>query len=364
MFAGSAYCLYLLTQKNENPYMLLGIAIPVGILAYYCWLETEKNQIIVTNDSIIKQNSIKRKELAIRNIKGYTIDKDNVFIKPISSAYPTITIQGIGYLKDAEELRFWLKRHLVDLDSAAYEEQLQTILADEDLGVTTKDRKQNLASAKKICSYLNIAGIILAIILMVYPRPYELMIPVGLLFPVICIVVFYTRIDSITMVDDNKSNAYPTLSTAIVLPASAVALRMFINYDLLGYMQCFIVVMGIAVSLVFIFFLIYKFKKPYKYGASLIVFVAVYSYAGFVAVNCMYDTRAAKSYPVTVLSKHISHGKSTTYYLEITKWGTRTHSEDESVPSSLYYEVNTGQNVNVYVKPGLLDSPWYFISNN
>lgn len=364
MFAGAGYCLYLLTQKNENPYILLAVAIPVSVLAYCAWLDTDKNKIVITNDSITRRSFIKRKELAIRHIKGYNINKDNIFIKPISSAYPQISISGISYWQNSQEIQHWLQTNLIDLDSAAYEEELQTILEDKGLGITTEDRQQKLASAKKICTYFNIAGIILFFVLLMFPRPYQLMISIALLMPMICIIVFYVNAGTITMVDDSKKNAYPTLSTALFFLVGALLLRMMIDYDLLDYTQCITPVIIIASSLAFVFFLIYKLRKPYKFSYTLAIIIAIYSYAGFVAVNCVFDNGTAKTYQATVLSKHISHGKTTTYYLEITKWGLRKTSEDESVPSSIYNNVKSGQSINVYVKPGRLNIPWYFLSNN
>ncbi|NCD70868.1 hypothetical protein [Mucilaginibacter agri] len=364
MFAGAAYCLYLLTQKDENPYILLAIAIPVAVLAYWAWLDTDKNKIILTHDSIARQTSIKRKELAIKDIKGYRTEKDNVFIKPISSAYPKISISGISYWRNSQEIQHWLQTNLIDLDSAAYEEELQTILEDTNLGVTTEDRQKKLASVKKICTYFNIAGIVTFFMLLVFPKPYQLVISIDLLLSVICIIVFGVYAGTITMVDDSKKNAYPTLSTALFLFAAGLLLRMMIDYDLLDYAKCVTPVIVVSISLAFLFFLIYKLRKSYKFGYTIAIVIIIYSYAGVVALNCVFDSSSAKTYHATILSKHISHGKSTTYYLEISKWGTRTNSEDESVPSSLYNEVNTGQNVNVYLKPGLLNIPWYFISTN
>lgn len=364
MFAGAAYCLYLLTQKDENPYILLAIAIPVSVLAYCAWLDTDRGKIILMHDSIARQSFIKRKELAIKDIKGYRTEKDNVFIKSISSAYPKISISGISYWQNSDEIRHWLQTNLIDLDSAAYEEELQTILEDKDLGATTEDRQQKLASVKKICTYFNIAGIVTFFILLLFPKPYWLVISIDLLLSIICIIVFGVYAGRITMVDDSKKNAYPTLSSALFFLAIGILLRMIIDYDLLDYGKCVIPVIIVSISLAFVFLLIYKLRKPYKFGYTLAIVIVIYSYAGLVALNCVFDNGAAKTYQAPVLSKHVSHGKTTTYYLEIAKWGTREKAEDESVSSSLYNEVNTGQNVNVYVKPGLLNIPWYFLSNN
>jgi hypothetical protein len=65
-----------------------------------------------------------------------------------------------------------------------------------------------------------------------------------------------------------------------------------------------------------------------------------------------------------VLAKRISSGKTTSYYLELGEWGPRDEVADVSVSNSTYKNVEIGEMVNVYLKKGKLNIPWFIIAKN
>jgi hypothetical protein len=86
-----------------------------------------------------------------------------------------------------------------------------------------------------------------------------------------------------------------------------------------------------------------------------------YGYGAVVAYNCVFDTATPHVYPATVLNKHTSSGKTTTYYLEVGPWGPRVAAEDVTVTEETYDHIMPGDSVRIYQSPGRLGVPWFVV---
>jgi hypothetical protein len=97
--------------------------------------------------------------------------------------------------------------------------------------------------------------------------------------------------------------------------------------------------------------------------AFVIIFALVYGYGAATSINCDFDRAQPKIYRVKVIDHHVSHGsKSTSYYITIDGWREGYSSEDIDVTSSFYDSVSIGSMVNVNLKPGTINVPWYYIT--
>jgi hypothetical protein len=79
-------------------------------------------------------------------------------------------------------------------------------------------------------------------------------------------------------------------------------------------------------------------------------------------IDTRFDAAQPQQFRATVSSMHVSHGKSTSYYLSLTPWGPRTEPSDVSVSSSLYNQVNPGDQVCVALHGGALAVPWFTVA--
>jgi TPR repeat protein len=64
-------------------------------------------------------------------------------------------------------------------------------------------------------------------------------------------------------------------------------------------------------------------------------------------------------YNVAVLGKHVSTGKTTTYYLKIGPWGT-SEADNVSVPRQVYDALAENRSACIYRHDGAFDVPWFF----
>lgn len=223
--------------------------------------------------------------------------------------------------------------------------------------------------AKTLSSYLNNIGLLLGLWLFVCPYPYKILISIALLYPFTALYVYYKYKGIITLEDDGNSKAdpkHPTLLRALVMPASGITLRMLIDYDPVSYTDCLWPMILIFIALILIILsiqrsLAYKVKLWSIANAAVLIFLIAFSYGSCLATNCLYDNSVPKIYRTTVLDKHSSHGKRTTYYLKLDRWGPRNEPEDVSVSASQYNETSRNQVVHVKVKKGALNIPWFYL---
>ena len=227
----------------------------------------------------------------------------------------------------------------------------------------------NSKKAKTVSLYLNNIGLGLGLWLFIYPYPYKILISISLLYPLVALYAYYKYKGIITLEDDDNSKTdpkHPTLLNAIVMPAFGMTLRMIIDYDPVSFKDCSWPIIFIFVALLLVILLIqrslsYKVKFWVKGNIEVFLFIIAYSYGCCIATNCLYDYSVPKIYRTTVLDKHYSSGKRTTYYLKLDKWGVRNEPEDVSVSKSFYNETLRNQMVHVAVKKGTLNIPWFYV---
>jgi hypothetical protein len=96
---------------------------------------------------------------------------------------------------------------------------------------------------------------------------------------------------------------------------------------------------------------------------SVIFNISLYSYAGTYAANCAYDYSEPTVYKTEVLDKQTSRGRKggTTYYLEVAPWGHH-HDKEKIKVSKVDYDIyQIGDTVEIDLKEGLFDIPWYYV---
>lgn len=77
----------------------------------------------------------------------------------------------------------------------------------------------------------------------------------------------------------------------------------------------------------------------------------------------VFDKSQTTIYPVPIVSKHITHGKSTSYNLKLAAWEFETAGTQASVSRDLYESVQPGDSVCVVLRAGALRIPWYRVTS-
>jgi hypothetical protein len=80
-----------------------------------------------------------------------------------------------------------------------------------------------------------------------------------------------------------------------------------------------------------------------------------------VQANALLDDAAPEEFEAQITDKHISTGKSTTYYLTLAPWGPRTEAEDITVTQDFYEQASVGETIPLLLYPGALEVPYLIV---
>lgn len=93
----------------------------------------------------------------------------------------------------------------------------------------------------------------------------------------------------------------------------------------------------------------------------MLMFGGIYAYGLLITTNVVFDESEPRVYKAKILDKRISSGKTTTYYLELDKWGPQEEVDDVSVAKDIYNAKEIGDTAIVYFNHGLYEIPYYIV---
>jgi hypothetical protein len=99
-------------------------------------------------------------------------------------------------------------------------------------------------------------------------------------------------------------------------------------------------------------------KKHLGATALLLILCCGYGYGAGLQVNALLDRSTPETYRVIVTGKHVSHGKSTSYHLNLAPWGPEVSGQDLMVSRSLYTGIKAGDTVCMLLRSGALRVAW------
>ena len=356
-------------DKNTNMdtywlFVVMGVLmIPVMFLGL---LEVIKSSFVIGNDSICITGALTNRELRFNEIKGYRVNDKYIVAEPYDREKKNIKISK--YLSGSDEIISWFESRYPDLDQELQQEEVQEILADENLGFTEEERVQKLIRARNIARIMNWAGGLAAAWLYFYPKPYSLALVITLFIPLVCIAVIKLS-KGLIRFDERKSSPHPSVIAALFLPAAALMLRSIFDYQVDDYSRLLFVLPVTSCALVAVLFIgSQEFDLRSKQGIAMFIGIGMlmtaYSFGAIITVNCTFDHSGPRIYHARILEKHIMRGKVTTYNLNVKPWGIHTEPGEVEVDKQLYGQLTEGDEVTIYLMKGRLDIPWYLVASS
>jgi hypothetical protein len=252
-----------------------------------------------------------------------------------------------------------------DLNIIESKSDLEEILTDNDFGRDVEQRGSKLTEARKVAKILNWTGGIVAAWTVFITKPYELSVIAAIIMPIICLFAI-KKYKGLIRIDHEKNSAYPTLFYGLIYSGLGVFLRALLDFNIFDYSNIW--TPSILIAIAFLAFLIIgnkefdiKKRKNYLTIAILGGFFFIYGFGSVIFANCIYDKSEPIIYNAKIIEKRISSGKSTTYYLKLTPWGTQKESDEVSVNRKEYEQAKINAPVEVYFMKGKLDIPWFEI---
>jgi hypothetical protein len=351
-------------MNNVAFWALLPVSIAMLFVLIGGLISVVRGKVIIDEKKVIEVGIFKSKEIEISQIKGFRSNEYYTHLIPIDDDLPKIKISQ--YYGDMNSFQQWLLRNYSDLDALERKQEEEDILKNEEFGLTIEEREGKLKSAKIAAGVINAAGIILAILLFFYPRPYQIVTLCAIIFPIIVIGSLYV-FKGLIRVDQKPNSGYPTILYALVFPGMAFAARSSMDFDILEYSNFWLPAMFATVISLFIMLsstteLNFKKGADYATAISLFGFLFVYSYGGVINYNCIYDKSKTEIFTSEIKDMRISTGESTSYYIDLQPWGPLKEADDVSISKRLYEQLTVGGTVNIHLNKGKMDIPWFTVT--
>ncbi len=219
--------------------------------------------------------------------------------------------------------------------------------------------------------WLEKIAIVLCIWFLIYPQPYRILLGLLLLLPVLGLVLNGLHKPSITSLveiskDENNKDTYD-VADFIDLPALVILVRVVTDFEFDNIRS--MLWPGVIACALIVIFLFATHKQVHESTknkvwiyASVITSLGIYSFAGVYAANCGFDNSNPEIYRSAILEKNIHRSrKSTRYKVRIAPWGHHLDKETIAVSIEQYKELEIGDSVNIDLKKGLFNIPWYYI---
>ena len=341
------------------------LVIVMMVIIVIAVIDTFKSRFIIAEDKIISKSTLSNRELRFEEIKGYSIQENNISIEPIDPQQKRIKVSH--YVDGNKDILDWLSQSFPDLEVQIAKEEEEGILNDWNHGQTKESREEKLLKAKRKAKILNVVGGAIGAWVFFYPTPYQLSMVIAIVFPIIVLLVSKFS-DGLIRMKENKKSAYPSVVFAFIFPAMALVMRALLDYTILDFSNVWSITILITVVLSLV--LLYKQTEFHLqknndvfYFIFLVFFFFGYSYGVVIHLNCYYDNSQPEYFTAEVLDKKISTGKTTSYYLKISPWEKQKETEEIDVDKDLYDRTEAGDEVGIYFRKGNLDIPWIVVTD-
>lgn len=383
--AGAGRHEYTMRGWQKGLYLLLGIlfvvfAITVGstgfssrsaganflIAPFFFWVFGGymlawplRSRLIIDGTRIEVRGVFRERVAELKDIEGFrTFSSRNgsytkLYLKDGGRA---ITISNSFNTDD--DYRAWFQQ-VTDLDKRDRDALLDQISHEQELGATPDERLEKLANAKTWSIFITIVSGAAAAAL-AFGSPI-LRVPAFTLLVVTPVAAYYLLQRSPLLYAIFKPKADPRGELSFVLIVSGIGLILscsglhFVSIELL-------MLITVPVGLVYFFaFYLACQNQPSRQGKlmGLLFFAGIYGFGFGMLADTIADHAPATTYSAEVIGKHISRGRSTSYYLELSPWGPKVSPDRVSVSSRIYGTFAIGDQVCLSLHPGSFHASWY-----
>ena len=331
--------------------------------------EARVGRLILEKDVIRQEGTVVNRELLLNQVLGFRTNDKYIYIYPVSPSLKRIKVSTS--LDSDYKLREWLAEHYTDLDSKAATDALEAVLNDTRYGNWKEDREALLRKAVLTSRIINITSVIVSMVAYFWTGNtiHAPALIVAIAIPWIAIGAIYYYNGLIT-IDAVKGGQLPSLQMAFIPVTFSLPLTAFRDATLLHKDHLW--APFIAVVLLFALLLFVNAKRgaitqgkqaiANTVGTYLFLLPAI-SYGTLVNINCYFDNRSPSYFETQVVRKKITTGKSKSYYLYLAPWGPLTDTNEIMVSKRFFEDTPENKTVAVYLKPGLLNIPWYEVGD-
>jgi len=229
----------------------------------------------------------------------------------------------------------------------------------QELDATAEDRLAKLSTAKKLNIALSGLAIAASIAFMLGNVPLRLPAAVVLaLLPGLLIYLLH-RDPSLYAMFKPRRDQRTNLGIAFLI----CGLGLILGSSHLHFVDA--PILGVYVVLVALLCCVGVFSSGSQNSEFLsavfgmLILGVLYSWGLAMTADALLDKSPPATYIAAVQDKHESHGRSTSYYLDLTPWGPFDRPNSVSVSHTTYDDAFIGERICLELRPGVLHVRWY-----
>lgn len=259
-----------------------------------------------------------------------------------------------------DQLHAWFQQ-LTDLDERDRKSLLDEISHEEGLGATPDQRLETLKQARQLNIALHVVAVAAAVGLNLGNAALQVTSALVLaVAPVVAVFLVHREPLLYAFVKPRKDPRTGTSIIFLIAGFGFLVRNHGVHYVSLKPLLPTVVLLAVF-CLGFLMASLHESPQFWRTLFAIIFFSALYSYSIATAADSLLDDTDATKYTTEVVGKHVSRGRSTTYYLDVAPWGPVEEKDRISVSYSDYKKASAGDTICLGMHPGTLHASWYRI---
>jgi hypothetical protein len=359
----SAFLFYFPYTEEFKLVHILFYVLGCGFLflSIYGIIDAIRGKLIIDESQILLVNPFGERTIPLEEVDGYRVTENYFVVEPADKKkFKKIKIST--YLSPRSEIEEFLLNTFPNLDDEEKLAEEEQILSNDEFGITEETRAARLEHARKVAKYANYLSWGIMIWIVFYPRPYNLAVAAGIIYPVLALLICYLYRGWMKGGDNDKS-AYPSMAESFILPSIALTLRATLDANVINYAAGWPLIILLTAGC----FVLYQIPtggfRPGKTSDYIFLilfplFTFCYAYGTVTLINWKADKSQAEIYETTIADKRVDDGKVKTYHLVLKPWNDLTENEDVKVNYEDFQQVNINDNVTIHQYKGYFGMPW------
>ena len=343
----------------KGPPLMITLSLLFVLLGGYLILYMALSKIILRPDAVEVQNPISRRTMLREEIgwRRFLPNTSTIGLLPRDKSQKKLKI---AFFSKPDALFTAWFASIPDIDAAELVKSESEIASDVEFGLTPEQRSEQLASARTTARWLTRGALLISAWGVFYPRPYQLIMGILAAVPLLAVMLML-RSRGLYQIEGRRNDARPSLALPFLIPGCVLTIRALAGVDFLKWMPLFSLSLAGACALTLLIASAdRRMRERRAVMGAIFLFATFYAFGVAAQADELLDRSTPQVFRVAVLSKRVSSGKSTTYYLRVEPWGPKQDANDVSVPGRLYGVVLPKQTVCINLLQGALKIPWYF----
>ena len=346
-----------LSKERDQTSLLFLILLPL-VLGVYLLATALRSRLVIDGSRVAVRYAFTQKTADLSEIEGYrTVSTRNgsYWQLKLKEGRGTITVQKSF---DCDGVRQWLQQ-IPDLDERDREALLDAIEQNQELGATPEERLAALRRARNWNIVLSAIAIAAAFAFALGSDQLHLPSAIVLALLPLALVYLLRRAPLLYAMFKPKRDPRTDLSLALM----ACGLGLIFGNDGIHFveMPSLFEYAGLVGLLCCAAIFSPARQNPQFWGAmiGMLMIAGAYGWGLAATIDSLADHSPPAGYTAMVQGMHQTHGRSTSYYLDLPPWGPIQSPNHLSVGYGMYRRTSIGDQVCLEVHSGALRVQWY-----